>query len=44
VTGLKPVPEDQIVLAGARDVDPPEVTYLDQSQIRRRQVTAAASR
>jgi hypothetical protein len=41
--GLKPVPEDQIVLAGARDLDPPEVTYLDQSQIRRRQVTAAAS-
>ncbi len=37
--GLRPVPEDQIVLAGARDLDPPEVTYLDQSQIRRRQVT-----
>ena len=36
--GLKPVPENRIVLAGARDLDPPEVTYLDQSQIRRRQV------
>ncbi|HEY0999154.1 MAG TPA: arginase family protein, partial [Streptosporangiaceae bacterium] len=26
--GLRPVPEDRIVLAGARDLDPPEVTYL----------------
>jgi arginase len=37
--GLRPVPEDQIVLVGARDLDPPEATYLDQSQIRRREVT-----
>jgi arginase len=37
--GLKPVPEDRIVLVGARDLDPPEVTYLDQAPIRRRQVT-----
>ena len=37
--GLKPVPENRIVLVGARDLDPPEVTYLDQSQIRRRQVS-----
>jgi arginase len=37
--GLRPVPEDQIVLVGARDLDPPEVTYLDQAPIRRRQVT-----
>jgi arginase len=36
--GLRPVPEDRIVLVGARDLDPPEVTYLNQSQIRRRQV------
>ena len=36
--GLKPVAENRIVLAGARDLDPPEVTYLDQSQIRRREV------
>ena len=40
--GLKPVPENRIVLVGARDLDPPEVTYLDQSQIRRRQVTELA--
>jgi arginase len=26
--GLRPVPEHRIVLAGARDLDPPEVTYL----------------
>ena len=37
--GLKPVPEDRIVLVGARDLDPPEVTYLDQTPIRRCQVT-----
>ena len=37
--GLRPVPEDRIVLAGARDLDPPEVTYLDQAPIRRAQVT-----
>jgi len=36
--GLRPVPEHRMVLVGARDLDPPEVTYLDQSQIRRRQV------
>jgi arginase len=36
---LRPVPEDRIVLVGARDLDPPEVTYLDQAPIRRRQVT-----
>jgi arginase len=36
--GLRPVPEDRMVLAGARDLDPPEVAYLDQAQIRRRQV------
>jgi arginase len=37
--GLRPVPEDRIVLVGARDLDPPEVTYLDQAPIRRREVT-----
>jgi arginase len=37
--GLRPVPEDRIVLVGARDLDPPEVTYLDQAAIRRCQVT-----
>ena len=37
--GLRPVPEDRIVLAGARDLDPPEVAYLSGAQIRRRDVT-----
>ena len=36
--GLRPVLEDRIVLADARDLDPPEATYLDQALIRRRQV------
>ena len=27
------------MLVGARDLDPPEVTYLDEAPIRRRQVT-----
>ena len=40
--GLRPVPENRIVLVDARDLDPPEVTYLDQSQIRRRQVADLA--
>ena len=39
---LKPVPENRIVLVGARDLDPPEATYLDQSQICRREVTDLA--
>ena len=41
--GLRPVPEDRIVLVGARDLDPPEVAYLDQAQIRRCQVTDLAA-
>ena len=36
--GLRPVPEHRIVLAGARDLDPPEVTYLARAAIRRREV------
>lgn len=36
--GLHPVPEHRIVLAGARDLDPPEVTYLATSRIRRSDV------
>jgi arginase len=31
--GLRPVPEHQIVLAGARDLDPPEVAYLERARI-----------
>jgi arginase len=37
--GLRAVPEDRIVLAGARDLDPPEIQYLASAAIRRRQVT-----
>jgi arginase len=36
--GLRPVSEDRIVLAGARDLDPPEVAYLTGAAIRRREV------
>ena len=38
--GLYPVPEHRILLAGARDLDPPEVTYLSTAAIRRREVPA----
>ena len=37
--GLRPVPERQVLLVGARDLDPPEVSYLENAQIRRREVT-----
>ena len=37
--GLRPVPEDRIVLAGARDLDPPEMAYLAGAQITRREVS-----
>jgi arginase len=36
--GVRPVAERQVMLAGARDLDPPEVTYLAQSQIGRCEV------
>jgi len=36
--GLRPVPEHRIVLAGVRDLDPPEVTYLADAAIGRREV------
>jgi arginase len=32
--GLRPVPEQRIVLVGARDLDPPEVAYLSGARIR----------
>ena len=40
--GLRPVPEDRIVLAGARDLDPPEVAYLDATPVRRREIADLA--
>lgn len=33
--GLKPVDESDVVLVDARDLDPPEVAYLEQARIRR---------
>ena len=42
--GLRPIPEHRIVLAGARDLDPPEVTYLDQSRIQRGEVDRLSAR
>lgn len=33
--GLRPVSEDRIVLVDARDLDPPEVEYLERSEVRR---------
>jgi arginase len=33
--GLRPVPEQQVLLVGARDLDPPEISYLESAQIRR---------
>ena len=41
--GLRPVPEDRIVLAGARDLDPPEKTYLAGAAIRRRDVAGLSA-
>lgn len=36
--GLRPVPERQVLLVDARDLDPPEVTYLEQAAIQRCEV------
>ena len=36
--GLWPVPEDRVLLVGARDLDPPEVAYLANARIRRCEV------
>lgn len=36
--GLRPVPERQVLLVDARDLDPPELTYLEQAAIRRCEV------
>jgi arginase len=36
--GLRPVPEGKVVLAGARDLDPPESAYLAGARIRRAEV------
>jgi arginase len=38
--GLRPVPEERVVLVDARDLDPPEAEYLAAAAIRRQPVTA----
>jgi arginase len=38
--GLRSVPEDQVLLVGARDLDPPEVSYLAGAAIRTCEVAA----
>jgi arginase len=42
--GLHPTPENWIVLVGARDLDPPEITYLQSSQISRCEVVELTER
>ncbi len=37
--GLRPVPEQQVLLVGARDLDPPEVSYLEHARIQRAEVS-----
>jgi arginase len=37
--GLRPVPENRVMLVGARDLDPPEVAYLARALIGRAEVT-----
>lgn len=37
--GLRPPPEERVVLVDARDLDPPEVDYLATARIKRRNVT-----
>lgn len=41
--GLHPVPEPRILLTDARDLDPPEVSYLEQSAIRRHPVAEVSA-
>lgn len=41
--GLRPVPEHNVLLAGARDLDPPEVSYLADSRIGRAEVVEIGS-
>ncbi|MEV8504635.1 arginase family protein [Actinoplanes sp. NPDC051475] len=41
--GLRPVAEERVVLVGARDLDPPEVSFLAASRIRRTTVTGLSA-
>jgi arginase len=41
--GLRPVPEERVVLVGARDLDPPEAQYLEDSRISRVEVADVSS-
>jgi arginase len=37
--GLRAIPEDRVLLAGARDLDPPEASYLAAARVHRARVT-----
>jgi arginase len=41
--GLRPVPEERVLLVDGRDLDPPEAAYLEGAKIRRRDVASLAT-
>ena len=41
--GLRPVPEERVLLVDARDLDPPEAEYLRTAKVRRRDVAMLAT-
>ncbi|UQU68007.1 arginase family protein [Couchioplanes caeruleus] len=42
-SGMRPVPEERVVLVGARDLDPPEAAYLATSRVRRSAVAGLSA-
>lgn len=41
--GLRPVPEERVLLVGGHDLDPPEAEYLRNGKVRRREVAMLAT-
>lgn len=41
--GLRPVPEERVLLVDGRDLDPPEAAYLRNGKVRRREVAMLAT-
>lgn len=41
--GLRPVPEERVLLVDGRDLDPPEAEYLREAKLRRRDVASLAT-
>lgn len=41
--GLRPVPEERVLMVGGRDLDPPEAEYLRNGKVRRREVAMLAT-